>query len=643
MSELLEQINGPNDIKEIAPKEYRQLAHEIRRYLVQKISRTGGHLASNLGVVELTMALHLCCNLPKDKIVWDVGHQCYIHKLLTGRKEGFDTLRQYHGMSGFPKRAESDCDVMDTGHSSTSISAALGFVKARDICKGNHKIFAVIGDGALSGGMAYEALNNAARLKSNLIIVLNDNQMSISKNVGGMSSYLGKIRTNTNYTGLKEDVEKILQKLPLLGDALTVKIRGLKDLIKRALIPGMLFEDMGLTYIGPIDGHDIKRMVMAFQSAAKLNKAVIVHVITQKGRGYLPAQKDPSAFHGVAPFYVKDGKERQKEEKAVTYTDIFSRKMVEEARENPTITAVSAAMPLGTGLSFFAKEFPKRFFDVGIAEEHAVTFAAGMAAGGLHPVVAVYSTFLQRAYDQMIHDVCLNNLPVTFAIDRAGLVGSDGETHQGIFDLAFLMQMPNLMVMAPKNVWEMEEMLHFALQQNTPVAIRYPRGKAYEGLERNRDLIVSGKGEWIVKGKEIALLAIGSMVETAMEVRELLKREGFAVSVVNARFAKPLDEEMLWEIFRTHSVIVTLEEGIQRGGFGEAVAAWYQNGSFFSEQSARTDFTDGKNVTVCIVALPDKFIEHGSIKELKKKYHLDAESIVEKIKNRKRYSVRTDH
>lgn len=634
MSELLEQINGPNDIKEIAPKEYRQLAHEIRRFLVQKISRTGGHLASNLGVVELTMALHLCCNLPEDKIVWDVGHQCYIHKLLTGRKEGFDTLRQYQGMSGFPKRAESECDVIDTGHSSTSISAALGFVKARDICQENYKVFAVIGDGALSGGMAYEALNNAARLKSNLIIVLNDNQMSISKNVGGMSSYLGKIRTNTNYTGLKEDVEKVLQKLPLLGNALTVKIRGFKDLIKRALIPGMLFEDMGLTYIGPIDGHDIRRMVMAFKSAAKLNKAVIVHVITQKGRGYLPAQRDPSAFHGVAPFYVKDGKERQKGVKALTYTDIFSRKIVEEARENVAITAVSAAMPLGTGLSFFAKEFPNRFFDVGIAEEHAVTFAAGMAAGGLHPVVAVYSTFLQRAYDQMIHDVCLNNLPVTFAIDRAGLVGSDGETHQGIFDLAFLMQMPNLTVMAPKNVWEMEEMLHFAIQQNTPTAIRYPRGKAYEGLERSKEPIALGKGEWIVKGKEIALLAIGSMVETAMEVRELLKREGFMVSVLNARFAKPLDEEMLQEAVRTHSVIVTLEEGIQSGGFGEAVAAWYQNSRAFLRQPAKTGFTGGKDVSVCTVALPDQFIEHGSVKELKKKYHLDAESIVQKIQQK---------
>lgn len=618
MSKLLDQINEPNDIKKIAPREYNQLAREIRRFLVQKISRTGGHLASNLGVVELTMALHLCCNLPEDKIVWDVGHQCYIHKLLTGRKDGFDTLRQYNGMSGFPKRAESECDVIDTGHSSTSISAALGLVKARDIQGEKHKVFAVIGDGALSGGMAFEALNNAARLKSNLIIVLNDNQMSISKNVGGMSSYLGKIRTNTNYTGLKEDVEKVLQKMPHLGIALTNRIRGFKDLLKRIFIPGMLFEDMGLTYIGPIDGHDIKQLVTAFQSAAKLNKAVIVHVSTQKGRGYPPAQKDPSAFHGVAPFYIKDGKERHKAEKTVTYTDVFSQTIVEEARKNSKITAVSAAMPLGTGLTAFAKEFPDRFFDVGIAEEHAVTFAAGMAAGGLHPVVAIYSTFLQRAYDQIIHDVCINSLPVTFAVDRAGLVGSDGETHQGIFDLAFLMQMPNLIVMAPKNTWELKEMLAFAMQQNAPAAVRYPRGKAYEELMEYQEPIALGKSEWIIREERIALLAVGSMVKTAVQVRELLKACGHAVSVINVRFAKPMDEEMLQEVARNHSVVVPMEESIIKGGFGEAVAAWYQN---------------QKEVAVCPIALPDQFIEHGSVEVLKKKYHLDAESIAEKIMN----------
>lgn len=616
MSGILDRIEKPNDIKKIAPEEYGQLAREIRRFLVRKISRTGGHLASNLGVVELTMAIHLCCNLPEDKIVWDVGHQCYIHKLLTGRKDGFDTLRQFEGMSGFPKRAESDCDVIDTGHSSTSISAALGLAKARDIQGEDRKIFAVIGDGALSGGMAFEALNNAARLKSNLIIVLNDNQMSISKNVGGMSSYLGKIRTNTNYTGLKEDVERALQKMPHLGNVLTDQIRGLKDIIKRILIPGMLFEDMGLTYIGPIDGHDIRQMITAFQSAAKLNKAVLVHVSTQKGKGYPPAQKDPSSFHGVAPFYIRDGKERHKGEKKTTYTDVFSQTILEEARENRKLTAISAAMPLGTGLTAFSKEFPSRFFDVGIAEEHAVTFAAGMAAGGLHPVVAIYSTFLQRAYDQMIHDVCIDSLPVTFAVDRAGLVGSDGETHQGIFDLAYLMQMPNLTVMAPKNVWELREMLRFAFAQQAPVAIRYPRGKAYEGLQEHQEPIVEGKSEWIVKESQIALLAVGSMVETAVQVRERLKEQGYHVSIVNVRFVKPIDDTMLEETAKEHVLVVPMEEGIKNGGFGEAVAAWHQG---------------TEHLKVCPIALPDQFIEHGSVELLKKKYQLDVEGITERI------------
>ena len=615
MSDLLERINEPNDIKNIQPKEYDDLAKEIRRFLVRKISRTGGHLSSNLGVVELTMAIHLCCNLPDDKIVWDVGHQCYTHKLLTGRKEGFDHLRQFGGMSGFPKRAESECDIIDTGHSSTSIGTALGLAKARDIKGEGQKVFAVIGDGALSGGMAYEALNNAARLKSNLIIVLNDNQMSISKNVGGMAKYLGKIRTNTNYTGLKEDVEKILKKMPRIGNALTDRIRGAKDLIKRMLIPGMLFEDMGLTYIGPINGHDVNQMVSAFQSAAKLHKAVLVHVITQKGKGYPPAQRDPSAFHGVAPFHIRDGRERHKAEKAVSYTDIFSQTIVDEAKENSQITAVSAAMPLGTGLGSFAAKFPERFFDVGIAEEHAVTFAAGMAAGGLHPVVAVYSTFLQRAYDQILHDVCMDGLPVTFAVDRAGLVGSDGETHQGIFDMVFLMQMPNMTVMAPKNTWELAAMLRFALKLNAPASVRYPRGRAYEGLSDCTEPVVLGKSEWLYREEKIALLAVGSMVETAVQVWELLKDRGYSVSVVNVRFVKPVDEEMLEEVVQRHSLVIPMEEGVITGGFGEYVAAWCQN----------------REVSVHPVALPDKFIEHGSVNLLKKKYFLDAESIANRI------------
>lgn len=615
MGELLDKIEKPNDIKAMEKDELRPLAKEIRQFLVHKISHTGGHLASNLGVVELTMALHLCCNLPEDKIVWDVGHQSYTHKILTGRKDGFEHLRQFGGMSGFPKQSESDCDAFDTGHSSTSISVALGLAKARDLKKQDHKIFAVIGDGALSGGMAYEAMNNAARLKSNLVIVLNDNQMSISKNVGGMSSYLGKIRTNGNYTELKEEVENALSKLPHLGDKLTSRIRGIKDLIKRIFIPGMLFEDMGLTYIGPIDGHNIHQMVTAFQSASKMKEAVIVHVCTHKGKGYRPAEKNPSYFHGVSPFNIKDGSSRHNGETAKTYTDIFSDTILEAAKEREDIVAVSAAMPSGTGLTAMASKYPKRFFDVGIAEEHAVTFAAGMAAGGLKPVVAIYSTFLQRAYDQILHDVCIGKLPVVFAVDRAGLVGSDGETHQGIFDIAYLRSMPNMTVMAPKNAWELRQMMLFALEQNTPTAIRYSRGAAWEGLQDHQQEITMGKAEWICEGQEIALLAVGNMVETAMWVREHLKAEGQKVSVVNMRFVKPIDEEVLQKIKERHSKVVTLEEGVFNGGFGEAVSAWYE----------------GTPMRVLNIALPDQFIEHGSVTELKKKYGLDPESITQKI------------
>ena len=615
MGELLDKIEKPNDIKEMEKDELRPLAKEIRQFLVHKISHTGGHLASNLGVVELTMALHLCCNLPEDKIVWDVGHQSYTHKILTGRKDGFEHLRQFGGMSGFPKQSESDCDAFDTGHSSTSISVALGLAKARDLKKQDHKIFAVIGDGALSGGMAYEAMNNAARLKSNLVIVLNDNQMSISKNVGGMSSYLGKIRTNGNYTELKEEVENALSKLPHLGDKLTSRIRGIKDLIKRIFIPGMLFEDMGLTYIGPIDGHNIHQMVTAFQSASKMKEAVIVHVCTHKGKGYRPAEKNPSYFHGVSPFNIKDGSSRHNGETAKTYTDIFSDTILEAAKEREDIVAVSAAMPSGTGLTAMASKYPKRFFDVGIAEEHAVTFAAGMAVGGLKPVVAIYSTFLQRAYDQILHDVCIGKLPVVFAVDRAGLVGSDGETHQGIFDIAYLRSMPNMTVMAPKNAWELRQMMLFALEQNTPTAIRYSRGAAWEGLQDHQQEITMGKAEWICEGQEIALLAVGNMVETAMWVREHLKAEGQKVSVVNMRFVKPIDEEVLQKIKERHSKVVTLEEGVFNGGFGEAVSAWYE----------------GTPMRVLNIALPDQFIEHGSVTELKKKYGLDPESITQKI------------
>lgn len=618
MGELLDRINQPNDIKNIDAKDYKKLAWEIRRFLVRNISRTGGHLSSNLGVVELTMALHLCCELPYDQIVWDVGHQSYTHKILTGRKDAFKTLRQYGGISGFPKRSESSCDIFNTGHSSTSISAALGLAKARDLSHGTQKVFAVIGDGALTGGMAYEALNNAAKAKSNLIIVLNDNQMSISKNVGGMAGYLGNIRTSKNYTGLKEEVENILKKMPHIGEALIGNIRGFKDVLKTILIPGMLFEDMGIKYIGPIEGHDIKKMVSAFEGASKVSEAVLVHVCTKKGKGYPPAEKDPSSFHGVAPFFVNDGSDRAVSVPKETYTDVFSKQITVLSEADNSITAVSAAMPTGTGLVAMAEKFPDRFFDVGIAEEHAVTFAAGMASGGLRPVVAIYSTFLQRAYDQILHDVCLCKLPVVFAVDRAGIVGSDGETHQGIFDIAFMMSMPNMTVVAPKNSWELGEMLKFAVVHEGPVAIRYPRGEAYTGLSEFKQPVKIGKGEWINRGSKIALVAVGSMVKTAIEVHDMLKEYGLNVSVINMRFIKPFDEELLLEVAKNHSLIVTMEEGVVTGGFGQAVMEWLSSKS---------------STKVCCTGLPDKFLEHGSVSVLKEKYGISADSIVSKIKD----------
>ncbi|MBU5479236.1 1-deoxy-D-xylulose-5-phosphate synthase [Eubacterium sp. MSJ-13] len=617
LGKLLDQINEPNDIKKIDPNDYKILAKEIRKFLVQKISMTGGHLASNLGAVELTMALHLCLDLPNDHIVWDVGHQSYTHKLLTGRKAGFDTLRQFGGMSGFPKRSESDCDAFDTGHSSTSISLALGMAKARDLQNEKSKVFAVIGDGALSGGMAFEALNNAARLKSNLVIVLNDNQMSISKNVGGMSNYLGNIRTSTNYTELKEDVENRLRSMSHIGNALADHIKGAKDIVKRLFVPGMLFEDMGITYIGPIDGHDVKQMVNAFENASKLQKAVIVHVCTKKGKGYLPAENDPSAFHGVAPFKPSDGSFKNKE-KQLTYTSVFSKKLVELADNDEKIVAISAAMPSGTGLSAMAAKHPDRFFDVGIAEEHAVTFAAGMAASGIKPVVAIYSTFFQRAYDQILHDVCIGKIPVVFAVDRAGLVGSDGETHQGIFDISYFNSMPNMTLMAPKNVWELEKMLEFAVDFDGPIAVRYPRGKAYTGLGEFTQDIEYGKSEVISNGGDTALIAVGSMVETAQETGKILNDRGINVTIINARFIKPLDEKMLSEIADTHQFIVTMEEGVLTGGFGQSVSHWYQENT-------------EKMPAIKNIALPDKFIEHGSVGLLKKKYGIDALGIAEKI------------
>lgn len=613
---ILEKINRENEIKNLDKEELPLLAEEIREFLIHKISQSGGHLASNLGVVELTMAMHLVFDLPQDKIIWDVGHQSYTHKILTGRREGFDTLRKYGGMSGFPKRNESPCDAFNTGHSSTSISAGLGYVCAREIKGESYQVVSVIGDGALTGGMAYEALNNAARLNSNFIIVLNDNNMSISENVGGMSAYLGELRTSEAYTGLKMEVTNTLNKIPVYGERLVQRIRRTKSGIKQLFIPGMLFEEMGLTYLGPVDGHDLEQLTKVLQEAKKLNSAVLVHVLTKKGKGYPPAERHPARFHGAEPFDIETGLPAKKRTKA-SYTDIFSTVMRKFGDRYPNVVAVTAAMPDGTGLKRFRNMFPGRFFDVGIAEEHAVTFAAGLAAADLIPVVAVYSSFLQRAYDQIIHDVCIQNLHVIFAIDRAGLVGSDGETHQGIFDLSYLSTIPNMCVMAPKNKWELSDMMKFAVSYPGPIAIRYPRGEAYDGFQNFRAPITYGKGEVIYDEAEIALLAVGSMVKTAQQVRTALKELGYACTLINMRFVKPIDEELLRQVAKEHKLVVTMEENVACGGFGEHVMDYLNR--------------IGSQVRVLPIALPDDYVEHGNVELLRKEVGIDPETIEKKI------------
>ncbi len=612
---LLETIEQANDIKKIRKEELNILAQEIREFLIRTISVTGGHLGSNLGAVELTMALHLALNLPEDKIVWDVGHQSYTHKILTGRREGFESLRQFHGLSGFPKRKESECDVFDTGHSSTSISAGLGLVKARDITGGKHTVISVIGDGSLTGGMAYEALNNASKLETNFIIILNDNNMSISENVGGVSKYLNNIRTASSYLDLKKGIYNALQGTRR-GDSAISRIRRAKSSFKQLVIPGMLFEDMGITYLGPVDGHDIPAMVSVINDAKRVEGPVMIHVLTQKGRGYRPAERHPARFHGAEPFDIETGIPSHPRTVA-NYTDIFSTVMCKLGQRDERIVAITAAMPDGTGLKRFHNMYPDRFFDVGIAEEHAVTFAAGLAAGGMKPIVAVYSSFLQRAYDQILHDVCIQNLPVVFAIDRAGLVGSDGETHQGIFDYTYLTGIPNMHVCAPKNKWELSDMMKFAVGLGRPVAVRYPRGTAYIGLKEYRAPIELGKAEWIYREREIALFAVGSMVKTGEAVRDSLKEKGFGVSLVNARFVKPIDEEAVGEACRDHELIVTMEENVACGGYGEKVLD-YMNRS-------------GCRSRVLNIAIPDAYVEHGNVELLKQEIGIDAGSIVERI------------
>ena len=614
---VLEKINQPNDIKSLSEEELQTLTQEIREFLINKIAVTGGHLASNLGVVELTMALHRVLDLPKDKIIWDVGHQSYTHKLLTGRRDGFDGLRKYGGMSGFPKRAESDCDSFDTGHSSTSISAGLGYAHAREILNEDYKVVSVIGDGALTGGMAFEALNNAARLKTNFIIVLNDNNMSISENVGGMSAYLSGFRTADAYLDLKNNVMKSLNKIPVYGDRLVKRIRKTKSGIKQFLIPGMLFEEMGIMYLGPVDGSDRQGIEKLLKEAMHVDGPVLVHVLTHKGAGYAPAERHPARFHGTEPFDIETGIP-SKPRVTANYTDIFSTVMRKLGDRDEKVVAVTAAMADGTGLKRFRNMFPDRFFDVGIAEEHAVTFSAGLAAAGMKPIFAVYSSFLQRAYDQILHDVCIQNLPVVFAIDRAGLVGSDGETHQGIFDISYLSTIPNMTIMAPKNKWELSDMIKFAVNFGSPIAVRYPRGTAYDGLEEFRAPIAYGKSEWIYKESEIVLFALGSMVKTAEIVRDALKLQGYACSLINARFAKPLDEAVLDEVTKHHKLIVTMEENVINGGMGEHVTEYYY------QQEERP-------IRVLNIAIPDAYVEHGNVDILRKEVGIDPETVTKRI------------
>ncbi len=613
---MLERIKNGNEIKDMDNEELYTLAGEIREFLLDKTSKTGGHIASNLGVVELTLALHFVFELPKDKIIWDVGHQSYTHKLLTGRKDRFDTLRQFGGMSGFPKRAESPCDAFDTGHSTTSISAGLGYARARDLKGEDYSVVSVIGDGSLTGGMAYEALENAAQLDTNFIIVLNDNKMSISKNVGGMSRYLDRVRTADFYTGLKKGVTNTLEKIPVAGESIIRHIRKTKSSIKQLFVPGMLFEDMGVTYLGPIPGHNIKMLCRALREAKRIDGPVLVHVLTKKGKGFAPAEKAPDQFHGVGPFDRETGEALTKSGKD-SYTDVFGKVLCDEAKRKPFLAAVTAAMADGTGLGRFSRMFPDRFFDVGIAEGHAVTFAAGLAAGGIKPVFAVYSSFLQRGYDQILHDVAMQKLPVMFAVDRAGLVGNDGETHQGIFDLSYLGSIPNLAVMSPKNKWEMADMVRFAVDYDAPVALRYPRGAAYDGYQAFRSGIALGKSETIYEESGIAVVSIGHIFEEAAGCYRRLKEKGYSCTLVNARFLKPLDEERILSLCGNHKLIVTVEENVLSGGFSQRVEHCLMR--------------HGKHVRVLACGIEDRFVEHGTIAQLRKANRIDAASLAERV------------
>lgn len=616
---ILEKINNPNDIKNINEEEYGTLADEIRECIIENVSANGGHLSSSLGVVELTMALHLTMNLPNDKILWDVGHQAYAHKILTGRKEQFSTLREHKGLSGFPSMKESECDAFGMGHASTSLSAGLGYVKARELSGDDYNVVAVIGDGALTGGLAFEALNNASGINSNMIIILNDNEMSISKNVGGISKLLNSTRTSEKYNDFKDSIKNRLSKIPEYGDHIIGRIHKTKSSIKQLFVPGMIFEDMGVTYLGPVDGHDINKLIKMINMAKRVNHAVVIHIHTKKGKGYYFAEKKPSFFHGVDPFDIETGK-LLNNKKVITYSDVFSEEIVKLAKNDEKIVAITAAMGSGTGLKKFEKNFPDRFVDVGIAEEHAVTYAAGLACAGYKPYVAIYSTFLQRAFDQILHDVCIQKLPVRFIVERAGIVGKDGITHQGIFDISYLNIIPDMTIMAPKNKNELRQMMEFTADFDGPVAIRFPRGEAVDAYDEIDTPIELGKSEILSKGSKVALLAVGSCVKITKKVSELLATNGINPTIINARFMKPLDTCLLDTLSKEYDLVVTMEENILTGGYGQSVLA------YFNKKNYKTD--------VLNIGLEDKYIEHGQVDILLKENNLCAEDIVSRILKR---------
>lgn len=620
MSNLLDSIKQPSDLKQLSDEQLKNLAIEIREFLLKTVAHTGGHLASNLGVVELTLALHSVFNSPKDQIIWDVGHQSYIHKMLTGRFSRFETLRQYRGLSGFPKPEESEHDAFATGHSSTSISAALGLAKARDLMDENNKVVAVIGDGSLTGGMSFEALNHLGHLQTDLIIVLNDNEMSISKNVGALSRYLTRLRLNPRLRRLKADVQDMLQRIPRLGQVTVRTLEKLEDSIRFLVIPGMLFEELGINYLGPIDGHNIPDLMLHLKQASVHKGPILVHVLTTKGKGYELAEENPQKFHGTGPFELKNGK-KMYGSLSTSYTEIFSKVIVEMARQDPKIIAITAAMTDGTGLVSFAKEFPERFFDVGIAEEHAVTLAAGLAKKGFHPVVAIYSTFLQRAYDQVLHDVAMQNLPVTFALDRSGIVGEDGETHHGVFDVSYLRHIPNMVVMAPKDENELRGMLDWSVKFSGPSAIRYPRGLGV-GVELTKEYpkIVKGQGEVLEDGKDLTIIALGPLVYLALQASAQLKQWGFSPAVLNPRFIKPMDRDLLIRYAKKTKRVITIEENVVAGGFGSACL------ELLNKECPQAE--------VEIIGLPDVFLVHGAQDILREEYGISASVIVERALSR---------